>query len=683
MAILKNIPGFNDEAAVAAALAAGEPPPPTGGDHDVVAALAQADASFDDTPERALALASDTPTCGKLAESLRSAMRQIHELRTKIAHAEANPQLVQAVHIPGWQAKIEIAETKQEATMQQIRLKVAAMNKADDEKRPVSEAETQTNSLAAALIELVGSSMIDGSPEAMMRTMVPEIYQTYFRCGGRWYKRDGIGRVEETDEATLSELLVRTMEERQVVRTIGTAVELCLQDKEASPISARAVLKNWRSHLWSYTKVHNLLQTDESMDICNWLLPMEVDGNPKVLDRKTGALTDTPPEGCLVLYPAVTTASTGESRALDAMVAHHFKTQEEVDTFYRTCGISLFGYGIPNLVFLLGSGGSGKDALFSLMRAVHGEKLTVMLNSQALMGQDESNDLVRLNNARIALCAFESSHVFDGAFQPNTLKSITSGGMNPITARAKYARSAVDIHFKGSLWLYGNHVPNLTGGGDFDGLDRRFMVLPMRKRLPRVPPPAGFDDWADAIKSCAPVFAHRCLSSFMQWNLDGLPGRSDVRDRIPKSWSDFSATKLTSGSRFGFLTDIFQPDPYGLKVETVLDVMSVLMKSERSKLPRSKFLQVLTDTMSPDARFDGHKHMEPGDPQSDGHDRLPLTVVESRLHRWLDPDLRNLALAPLATDGGWQRELAEATYVILRSAMMQNARRYEGDEDDE
>ena len=631
------------------------------------------------TPEEWMAVADKTPGCGRFAESLRATAQAITELRTKISLAQADQYQANVRHIPGWEAKIEVLETKRQATCEQIGKKVKAATD-DDAGRESSEAERAFSARAQGIIDVIAASNIDGNPEDMMSLMVPELYNKYVRCGGVWYKMGAAGSVEQVNEFELIEEVHTTMADRQVVRVIATALELCRGDD--APVSVVGVLKNWLSHLRSYTKAHEYLRTDESMRVCDWLFPMEVDGQPMVLDRKTGRLTNEPPEGCLVLYPAVTAASTGESRSLDAMVAHHFKTPEEVKTFYRTCGISLYGYGVPNLVFLLGSGGSGKDALFSLMRSVHGDKLTVMLNAQALMGQDESNDLVKLQNARIAMCAFESSHVFDGAFQPNTLKSITSGGMNPLTARAKYARAAVDIDFRGSLWLYGNHVPNLTGGGDFDGLDRRFMVLPMRKKLPRVAPPAGFDAWPDAITACAPVFAHRCLEAYISWHVEGMPGFADVRERIPTSWAEFSASKLTAGSRFGFLTDIFQPDQYGLKVETVLDVMSVLMKSERSKLPRSKFLQVLADTMRPGARFPDKKHMEPDDPRDDGTERLPLTVVESRLNRWLDPDVRNSALAPLAGDGGWDRGVAEANYVFMQSELARTLAKYETPEEE-
>lgn len=427
----------------------------------------------------------------------------------------------------------------------------------------------------------------------------------------------------------------------------------------------------------TYTTLYQHLPSDETMHVCDDLFPVIINGAPYTLARKTGRLTEEPPEGCRVLYPAVVANSEGESRALDDMVNHHFKTAEEIDAFYRTCGISLFGYGIPNLVFLLGRGGSGKDALFSLMRAVHGEKLVCTINALTLMGHDEANDLVRLQSARLALCSFESSHRADGSFKPAVLKSITSGGANPITARAKYAKQAVDIYYHGSLWLYGNRVPNLTGGGDFDGLDRRFMILPMTKKLPEVPPPSGFTTWTEAINACAPVFAWRCMDAFIKWHKAGAPGYSDVRQRIPDEWRQLSNEHLMAGSRFGFLRDLFMPSETGLKQTTIFEVLGAIMKQEGLRMGRSKFHDVLKDTISERARFEGMRHMEPMN--VNGIERLPITVVPSAVKRLLDAYNINDALVALNSDGDWQPDVVEVAHRFNAEAQLR-ARLYGGTE---
>lgn len=551
--------------------------------------------------------------------------------------------------------------------------------------RPVAAPDAAYVSQARAMIEMLATSTVDVTPSDLLAVAAPEAVDRYVRSRGVWYRRTGAGAIEAAIEDEIAEEIADALQRRQFGRVVGTALDIAKRESarddddhdDSTPMSVVPVLRTWASHMRTYTSLYEHLPSDESLRVCDDLFPMVIDGAPYTLHRKDGRLTHEPPPDCNVLYPAIECTSTGESRALDAMVAHHFKTDDEVEAFYTTCGISLFGYGIPNLVFLLGSGGSGKDALFSLMRSVHGERLVCTLNALALMGHDEANDLVRLQSARFALCSFESSHRADGSFKPSNLKSITSGGQNPITARAKYARAAVDIYYRGSLWLYGNRVPNLTGGGDFDGLDRRFMILPMQKRLPEVPPPKGFTTWSEAIVACAPVFAHRCLARFQRWHENGAVGYSDVRRRIPDEWRELSHEHLMAGSRFGFLRDLFMPSDTGLRETTVFDVMGAIMKQEGIRIGRSRFHEVLKDTISDSARFDGMRHMEAEDRGGVRH--LPVTVVPSTLHRLLDSLHLTDALHALRSDGAWMPDVVEVAHRFNREAQLR-ARLYGGAE---
>jgi hypothetical protein len=288
--------------------------------------------------------------------------------------------------------------------------------------------------------------------------------------------------------------------------------------------------------------------------------------------------------------------------------------------------------------------------LFSLMRAVHGDQLVVSLNAQALTGDDESNDLTRLKHARLALCSFESAHHADGSYQPNTLKSITSGGANSISVRAKYAREAEDIYYRGSLWLYGNKVPNLTGSGDVDGIDRRFTIVPMRRRLPQTSPPTGFNSWPDAVRACAPVFAHRCLLSYMAWRAGGSKGFMDARQRVPEAWKRITEEHLLAGSRFGFLRDLFFPngdnESCGLYESTIYDLMDIVLRSEKiTRWGRSKFPGTLHEMMSKRCHFDGMGKLETI--ERDGKPVLPLMVNPDILERLLSGNAGGALAAPL------------------------------------
>lgn len=618
------------------------------------------------SPEDLLVQAAALPGSGRDIASLRAALNERQELAIKLRGYETMKGL--EVHIPGGQLKAEINGNKIQQIVASILDRSAKSHESDRAKATTpgaAPADQEILADAMGLIDMIANSVaMDASPEMLLGYAAYDFVRNYFQSRGQWYKRGDHGSIEQVVEEQLAEDVQAQLASRRIARVVGTALEVLRKGGDETPVSVAPVLRNWQSHMRTYRILYTSLPSDESMVIRDDLLPVVItdrgDAIQMVLSRKTGKLDTEVPAGCNVLYPAVNVSADGESRALDAMVRHHFKTDEEVEAFYTTCGISLFGYGIPNLVFLLGQGGSGKDMLFAMMRAVHSDRLVCTLNSQALTGSDESNDFVRLQNARFALCSFESSHQSDGSFKPAVLKSITSGGINPITARAKYAKSAIDIYYRGSLWLYGNRVPNLTGGGDFDGLDRRFMILPMVKPLSkRAAPPQGFATWPDAVVACAPVFGYRCMDAFMRWHKDGSIGYNDVRRRIPEAWIRLSEEALLTSSKFGFLRDVFISDSHGhgLKESTVLDVMGVLMReNQKNRVPRARFMDTLKETLSTNVRFD-----DPGAGQLEsremaGFDMLPVTVNPVTLRQNLSLENYNEARQILISDGHWDPE---------------------------
>jgi hypothetical protein len=201
------------------------------------------------------------------------------------------------------------------------------------------------------------------------------------------------------------------------------------------------------------------------------------------------------------------------------------------------------------------------------------------------------------------------------------------------------------------------------------------MILPMTKRLPEVPPPKGFTSWSQAITACAPVFAYRALERFQQWHDDGQRGYADVRRRIPDEWRELSNEHLMAGSRFGFLRDLFMPSDTGLRETTVFEVMGSVMKQEGIRIGRSRFHEVLKDTLSDSARFDGLRHMEAE--ERSGVRYLPITVVPSTLHKLLDTLHISDALHSLRNDGGWSPEMVEMAHRFNREAQLR-ARLYGG-----
>lgn len=579
---------------------------------------------------------------------------------------ESNP--AKSHLVPGKIAKIKTLQMKLEAAIREADVKAQKIMEPDGEPKEMSVAEQK----ARAILDLIQNNPdADTHPGQMLQLLIPDTYVRFITGGGRYYIHHGGPFYELTTEDYVKATVRNAWIDQASGRAMATAKKLSRLMGDEISVDVGPVLDTWDRAAQNSDKLYTFLQDDPDLSFSDELLGIEIDGAGRyVLDRYTGALraADDPfLADKRVLLPFVHAAQQGESRAIDAMVAHHFKTQEEIDGFYRICGISLFGIGIPNLVFLYGSGGSGKDMLFALMRAVHGERMTVSLNSQALSGTDESNDLARLKHARFALCSYESAHAHDGSYQPNTLKSITSGGTNAISVRMKYAKEAEDIFYKGSLWLYGNKVPNLTGSGDVDGLDRRFTIIPMRKRLPQNNPPKGFTSWPDAVVACAPVFAYRCLKAYIDWREAGSPGFMDARQRTPDAWKRITEEHLLSGSRFGFLRDLFfahgVDETSGLPESVVYDIMEIVYRSEKiTRMGRSTFPKTLNEMMSIHCRFQGMGKMEAD--ERDGVRYLPININPEVMERLL------------STTGAPGSTLLDAKLILQRANWDETTARY-------
>jgi hypothetical protein len=583
---------------------------------------------------------------------------------------ESNPS--KHTFVPGKQAKIKKLQMDLEKAIQDVEKK---SQKGDDEQVELSPVEKRAYSLievvlAAGNVIDPSQPVIDSHAGQMLALCIPEVYERYIHnpTTKMWYVRSG-PFLQQVDEAVVIDAVRDAWIKGGNGRIVGTAKRLARMNPDIKP-EVSTVLETWDRLAQDADNLYKGLEKRASLKIDQAYIPIEWMGTIHILNRTTGTIdADVLPEGSYVLLPPVKYSLEGESRALDELVAHHFKTEEEVNAFYRTCGISLFGYKVPNLVFLLGSGGSGKDMLFTLMRSVHGPEQTCEVNPLALKkGGEESNDLVRLDNARFALCSHESSSYGDGAFDPATLKTITSGGLNPIMSREKYGVRAVKVYYTGSLWLYGNKAPDITGNGDFDGMDRRFTIMPMTEKLPDKPPPSGFTLWEDALLACSPVFAARCLESFIAWCAEGQKGKQDVRERVPNAWREMTDDTLVVGSRYGSLRKILFPDggdeEKGLLKSTIFDVLEVFFEKNGGRnTPKSSYEDILQSVMPKECSFVGFNFMEPVErPGQRGVYALPLMFAPSVLEELVGGDAKVRVQHILKADPGWNREWAQTLY---------------------
>lgn len=576
-------------------------------------------------------------------------------------------------YVPAKQTKIKKWQIELAKALHDLEVKAGNIEE-EKEPRELSLAEQK----GLAIIDIIRmNDPIACHPSMMLAQLIPDVYNRFVRNGERWFIRHEGVYLELTTEAHVVDTVRNAWISTAADRAVGTAKRQArMMGNDLAP-DVPTVLDTWDRAAQNADSLFKFLPVQDDLKILDHLLPIQAGEHLFTLDRMTGEYLTTVPDGSHVLLPVVKVSDTGESRALDALVTHHFKTQPEVDAFYLTCGISLFGYGIPNLIFLLGSGGSGKDQLFNLMRSVHGSNLTCDINPLTLSGSDEANDLVRLQSARFALCSFESSSYADGSFKPAVLKSITSGGTNPLTARAKYAKEAVSISYTGSLWLYGNKVPDITGHGDIDGIDRRFAILPMTKKLPDVAPPKGFNDWTSALESCSPVFAYRCMAAFVEWHKKGAPGKQDVRERILPAWRDASHDALVSGSKYGALRKILRSDGAdemsGLNEITIFDVLEHYFASNRkgSTVPRDYYMDILRSTMDRSCHFPGEGHMEAI--ERDGRRVLPLIFVPDALEASLSEEKRIAVHHILKKDPSWNESLARMKDKMFRGVTVTHA----------
>lgn len=586
------------------------------------------------------------------------------DLRAAITKRDAHAAVKQYEYLlPNDEAKIVTLTEEVAASAATIKAKLEAHD--SNMLAKVAQGSSEMLQKAEALIaDLMQRQDVGADYHSMVECILPDLWDTLFTVGGQVYRKvEGTQAVEKVPTEIATEEISRRLREMNMARIVGTAQEILRTSSDESVrMMVSPILRNWAAILRDTTENVRYVRTDETARFREDVIPCLIDGSLHMLDRRTGKWDVPMGPDDVVLYPAVNATSTGESRSLDLLVAHHFRTPEEVEAFYRTCGISLFGYGIPNLVFLLGAGGSGKDTLFNMMRAAMGESLSVSINSAALTGEDENGDLARLINARFAYCSMESAHSRDGSFSTATLKTLTSGGQNPITVRAKYARAAVNVTYRGSLWLFGNKAPNLAGSGDFDGLDRRLIIMPMQRPLDKkANPPSGFKSWEDAAIACAPVFAYRCLAAFVQWHESGAVGYSDSRLRIPDEWARLTEESLYAGSENGALRALFTHDPYhGLSVQAVMMIMSEL----HPRMLRSKLLDRLRDTMSKHYRFEDKGHME--SVIRDGVEYLPVGVDPFKLAEMIDHE-RLVTIKVALNASGWDEQQARLTSEINRT----------------
>lgn len=145
----------------------------------------------------------------------------------------------------------------------------------------------------------------------------------------------------------------------------------------------------------------------------------------------------------------------------------------------RAVGLSLCGEHLEEkLFFAYGTGKNGKSVFFNVLRMIFGDYFQKAPTEMLLMKFNDSipNDIARLPGARIVVAEELPEN---RSLDENKIKNLTGGDM--ITARFLH-KEFFDFSPAYSLWIYGNHKPNIKGTDE--GIWRRICLIPFLVTIP-------------------------------------------------------------------------------------------------------------------------------------------------------------------------------------------------------
>ena len=146
----------------------------------------------------------------------------------------------------------------------------------------------------------------------------------------------------------------------------------------------------------------------------------------------------------------------------------------------KLVGLTLVGSATQEIIiFLYGVAGSGKSTFVNAIMKIIGRELAIKFATSVLLARDRDgsvNELLPFIGARMAV----ASEVPEGRrFNEAMLKDLSS---NDILTTRPLFRESFQFQPSHSLWLYGNHLPRISGGDS--GVWRRLSLLPFDQAIP-------------------------------------------------------------------------------------------------------------------------------------------------------------------------------------------------------
>lgn len=197
----------------------------------------------------------------------------------------------------------------------------------------------------------------------------------------------------------------------------------------------------------------------------------------------------------------------------------------------KLVGLTLVGSATQEIIiFLYGIAGTGKSTFINAVMKVLGRELAIKFSTAVLLSRDRdgsANELLLFRGARMAVA---SEVPENRRFNEAMLKDLSSDDLLSMRPLFKEAFTFQPTH---TLWLYGNHLPRVSGGDS--GVWRRLSLLPFNTVIPK----SKVDkDFGATLQAELPGILNWALEGCLAWRKTGVKQPVWVRDATKDYRSD-------------------------------------------------------------------------------------------------------------------------------------------------
>ena len=188
----------------------------------------------------------------------------------------------------------------------------------------------------------------------------------------------------------------------------------------------------------------------------------------------------------------------------------------------KLVGLTLVGSATEEIIiFLYGIAGTGKSTFINAILKVMGRELAIKFSTSVLLARDRDgavNELLPFRGARMAV----ASEIPEGRrFNEAMLKDL---GSNDILTTRPLFKESFQFQPSHSLWLYGNHLPRVSGGDS--GVWRRLSLLPFKQAIPK----SKIDkEFGKTLEAELPGILNWSIAGCRAWQKSGVKRPAQVR----------------------------------------------------------------------------------------------------------------------------------------------------------